>query len=516
MTSVGAGTTLTLTGNNTYTGATTVNSGRLVVEGSITSSLTLENGAMLDGNGTVGPVIIRDGGVVAPGNSPGLLTVGDTLIEGGGAYLLDLRSDGTGAAGTEWDSLAVNGTLDTTALTEANPFILRLQTLDPDNSLNYLEVWDRNVSHTWSSVLTAVAVLGGDFDPRVIEVDATGFQNPVNGTFTVVQEGTNLNLQYDAAPSTLSGDYNQNGTVDAADYVVWRKGLGTTYTQNHYDIWRANFGATAGSGATAGLPSSANVAVPEPATWVMMLGALCLVAWRTVGRRRTCVTAPAFRLMPGPPPRALLLAALAIFSPILGSIASALDTTWMNAGLGDWSIVSNWSGGVPAYTDDAYIPQGLALVSSIGAVAKIIEVSDGGSLLVAAHSSLVSSTGSYIGAGVSGLNASATVSGASSYWDTGIAAIGWGGRGTLRVENGGRVQSDTLYLASFFDGTHGSATVTGAESIWLTVGKMFIGTRGTGSLTISNGGAVVGAPLLGAPLTSSTSTSAKVPVPPAR
>ena len=37
-------------------------------------------------------------------------------------------------------------------------------------------------------------------------------------------------------PATLYGDYNRNGIVDAADYAVWRKGLGTTYTQNDYDV----------------------------------------------------------------------------------------------------------------------------------------------------------------------------------------------------------------------------------------------------------------------------------------
>ena len=41
------------------------------------------------------------------------------------------------------------------------------------------------------------------------------------------------------APSDLPGDFNHNGTVDAADYVVWRNGLGTTYTQDHYNVWRS-------------------------------------------------------------------------------------------------------------------------------------------------------------------------------------------------------------------------------------------------------------------------------------
>jgi hypothetical protein len=80
-------------------------------------------------------------------------------------------------------------------------------------------------------------------------------------------------------PASLAGDYNDDGKVDAADYVAWRNGLGTTYTQGHYNVWRANFGASGGSasGATAGLPSSANAAVPEPTSaW---LWGPCLGAW---------------------------------------------------------------------------------------------------------------------------------------------------------------------------------------------------------------------------------------------
>ena len=65
----------------------------------------------------------------------------------------------------------------------------------------------------------------------------------------------------------LAGDYNQNGVVDAADYVVWRKNFGT---QASYDIWRAHFGQTAGSGA--GIIT--NATVPEPATLALTLFAL--------------------------------------------------------------------------------------------------------------------------------------------------------------------------------------------------------------------------------------------------
>jgi hypothetical protein len=75
--------------------------------------------------------------------------------------------------------------------------------------------------------------------------------------------------------SGLPGDYNHNGIVDAADYVVWRKGLGTTYTQTDYDAWRANFGNSAGGAGLAG------GAVPEPGSGVLLLAGM-------LGLRLTC------------------------------------------------------------------------------------------------------------------------------------------------------------------------------------------------------------------------------------
>ncbi|MEX2307412.1 MAG: CRTAC1 family protein [Pirellulales bacterium] len=69
------------------------------------------------------------------------------------------------------------------------------------------------------------------------------------------------------------GDYNGNGIVNAADYVVWRKGLGTIYTQADYNVWRSRFGQSAGSG------SGGNTTVPEPASaWLLLALAAVFVA----------------------------------------------------------------------------------------------------------------------------------------------------------------------------------------------------------------------------------------------
>ena len=65
------------------------------------------------------------------------------------------------------------------------------------------------------------------------------------------------------------GDYNHDGTVDAADYVVWRKtGING---QQGYDTWRANFGVTAGSGAALPSANPLSAAVPEPATFMLLV-----------------------------------------------------------------------------------------------------------------------------------------------------------------------------------------------------------------------------------------------------
>jgi autotransporter-associated beta strand protein len=73
LTKIGNG-TWTLSGTNSYTGATSVNAGSLIVDGSIAASsgVTVNADAVLGGHGVVSN--INGAGTIAPGNSPGILT----------------------------------------------------------------------------------------------------------------------------------------------------------------------------------------------------------------------------------------------------------------------------------------------------------------------------------------------------------------------------------------------------------------------------------------------------------
>ena len=100
---------VTLTGTNTYTGATLVSAGTLVVNGSIAnSSLTTVNGN-LRGIGTVGDILLNSGGIIdaASPTTAGTLSTGTiTIVDG------RLQFDIGGAGAGQYDQLNASGTID--------------------------------------------------------------------------------------------------------------------------------------------------------------------------------------------------------------------------------------------------------------------------------------------------------------------------------------------------------------------------------------------------------------------
>jgi hypothetical protein len=94
---------------------------------------------------------------------------------------------------------------------------------------------------------------------------------------------TNMQVIPTPVPPGNDGDYNDDGEVDAADYVLWRKLNGTStdlpndpnplpIDMDQYNTWRANFGES-GSG-------TGGTVVPEPSTIAMIVIGFALLLRR--------------------------------------------------------------------------------------------------------------------------------------------------------------------------------------------------------------------------------------------
>jgi autotransporter-associated beta strand protein len=230
------GLTLARSAGNSYTGATTVAAGTILVMNSTgsatgTGTVTINAGAVLGGSGTSQGNIVNNG-TVAPGNAIGTLHLGGNYTQGvGGKLEIELAST------ANHDELAVGSTASLAG------------------SL-------------------AVSLING-FMPQAGDVfelmSASGFGGSkfANTILPALAGGLAWNINYNTSSVTLSvalaGDFDGSGTVDAADYVFWRKRLGTTYNSADYDLWRANFGRFQGGA------GSSLVAVPEPSALVLLL-----------------------------------------------------------------------------------------------------------------------------------------------------------------------------------------------------------------------------------------------------
>jgi autotransporter-associated beta strand protein len=239
----GAG-TMRLSGNNTL-GAVSVNAGSLLCNGVSTTGAVTVNGGTLGGTGSVtGTVTVNSGGHLAPGAGVGAIAVGGLTLNAGS--ILDFEFGPAGAV----DLVNVSAALTLNA-----------------SSLNLINLGGMSPG---TYTLINYSTLSGGL------TNLTAPTGPSSFSYRVFDTGSAIDLQV-----SIAGDFNSDGVVDAADYVVWRAGLGTIYTQADFDTWRAHFGQTVVSGS--GLAE--REAVPEP-SWVALLSSgLLVMVLRYRGRK---------------------------------------------------------------------------------------------------------------------------------------------------------------------------------------------------------------------------------------
>lgn len=118
LTKVGSG-ALTLTGDNNYLGDTTVNAGKLLVNGNYTGigEHVVNDTATLGGTGTIASMVtLATGGTLDPGVTTGIITVGGMSLSGTGAgSTINIDITSPGVAGTNYDQVSVTGGTETIA-----------------------------------------------------------------------------------------------------------------------------------------------------------------------------------------------------------------------------------------------------------------------------------------------------------------------------------------------------------------------------------------------------------------
>ncbi|MCI0333041.1 MAG: autotransporter-associated beta strand repeat-containing protein, partial [Planctomycetes bacterium] len=213
-----------------------------VNNGTINGTTNVYFGSQAKGTGSYGTVNVFDGGTFSPADSLGDVTVSGDYTQTDEATLL-IEIAGT-LMGTEYDSATITGTA----------------TLDGTLDVSLIDAFMPSAGDSFE-ILAAIGGVFGTFETESLPVLAGGLSwNVLYGANSVVLEV--------AAPG-LPGDYNGDGKVDAADYVVWRKGVGIASTPENYNIWRANFGESIGSGAGANGSAGASpshAAAPEPSS----------------------------------------------------------------------------------------------------------------------------------------------------------------------------------------------------------------------------------------------------------
>ncbi len=194
--------TLVMTGANTYSGPTLVNQGRLAINGSVTSDVSVQSGGIVGGSGTVGSLTARRGGTVAPGNSIGTLNVtGNVSFEPGSRYAVEVGPNGQSDRIQSSGAATIGGGEVTVSL-ENSP-----------NLLTQSEV--RSLLGQQYNILSAQQGVSGQFDavaPNYLFLGTGLSYQPTGVTLSVGRNGTSF--------ASVAQTSNERAVAAAADTLA--------------------------------------------------------------------------------------------------------------------------------------------------------------------------------------------------------------------------------------------------------------------------------------------------------
>jgi fibronectin-binding autotransporter adhesin len=230
------GGSITMTSGSTIAlnGGLLINNGAIGAAGAGLVNINYDSLAKGAGN-YAGGYSVNFGGKFQPGNSPGLVTSGSAVWNGGGSFTFQINN-ATGSAGTNWGVNNINGTL-TIAATSTSPFGISVQSLTSGNAAGQLSNFDPTQSYQWAFINATGGI--SNFSPATIALDTSGFANSFNGVFGVSENNaaTSLFVTYTPATLNVSGTVHWSGAVSNAWDVNttqnWTaSGSPTTYLQS--------------------------------------------------------------------------------------------------------------------------------------------------------------------------------------------------------------------------------------------------------------------------------------------
>ncbi len=200
-------------GNNNYSGGTQVTGGRLVANNTsgsatgsgavtVTGSGAVGSGGTLSGTGSIsGPITVSSttagsqGGVIAPGNSPGTINVGAMTWDPNGRYAFEYNADNNATGGGVNDLISGSGALNLANLvsnTAGSQFDLNLTPIAGVGGANQTYVIATFAGGTGMAAgdITGLFTFSGTFagSPTVVVVDNGGGSQSLDLSFTAVPE----------------------------------------------------------------------------------------------------------------------------------------------------------------------------------------------------------------------------------------------------------------------------------------------------------------------------------------